>query len=71
MKIGESGCGGLALGFKNAAFRTVLAVEWDAHACDTLRADITDHVAQCAVEVAWWGGPRRPHGVRLSIERAG
>jgi len=50
MKTGESGCGRLALGFKNAAFRTVLAVEWDAHACDTLRANITDRVAQFAVE---------------------
>lgn len=45
-----AGCGGLALGFKNAGFRTMLAVEWDAHACDTLRANITDRVAQCAIE---------------------
>ena len=45
-----AGCGGLALGFKNAGFRTALAVEWDAHACDTLRANLTDRVAQCAVE---------------------
>jgi len=28
----------------------VLAVEWDAAACDTLRANITDRVAQCVVE---------------------
>ncbi len=45
-----AGCGGLTLGFKNAGFRTALAVEWDARACDTLRANITDRVAQCAVE---------------------
>ncbi len=45
-----AGCGGLALGFKNAGFRTVLAVEWDSNACDTLRANITDRVAQCAIE---------------------
>ena len=45
-----AGCGGTALGFKRAGFRTVLAVEWDAGACETLRANITDRVAQCAVE---------------------
>lgn len=45
-----AGCGGMALGFKRAGFRTVLANEWDAAACDTLRANITDRVAQCAIQ---------------------
>lgn len=44
-----AGCGGLALGFKEAGFRTVLANEWDAAACDSLRANITERVAQCAI----------------------
>lgn len=45
-----AGCGGMALGFKRAGFRTVLANEWDAAACDTLRRNITDRVAQCAIQ---------------------
>jgi len=45
-----AGCGGLALGFKRAGFQTSLAVEWDAHACESLRANITDRVAQVAIE---------------------
>lgn len=45
-----AGCGGLALGFKRAGFRTVLANDWDAAACATLRANVTDRVAQCAIE---------------------
>ncbi len=45
-----AGCGGMALGFKRAGFRTVLANEWDAAACDTLRKNITERVAQCAIQ---------------------
>lgn len=45
-----AGCGGMALGFKRCGFQTTLAVEWDADACDSLRANISERVAQCAVE---------------------
>jgi len=45
-----AGCGGFALGFKRAGFRTVLANEWDAAACESLRKNITDRVAQCAIQ---------------------
>jgi len=45
-----AGCGGMALGFKNAGFRTVLANEWDKDACETLRANITDRVLNCAIQ---------------------
>lgn len=45
-----AGCGGMALGFKDAGFRTVLANEWDKDACDTLRANITDRVLNCAIQ---------------------
>ncbi len=45
-----AGCGGLAAGFKDAGFRTVVANEWDTEACDTLRANITDRVLNCAIQ---------------------
>ncbi len=45
-----AGCGGMALGFKNAGFRTVLANEWESNACDSLRANITDRVLNCAIQ---------------------
>ena len=45
-----AGCGGMAHGFKKAGFRSVLANEWDKDACDTLRANITDRVLNCAIQ---------------------
>jgi hypothetical protein len=45
-----AGCGGMILGFKRAGFRTVMANEWDEAACDSIRKNITDRVAQCAVQ---------------------
>jgi DNA (cytosine-5)-methyltransferase 1 len=45
-----AGCGGMAWGFKRAGFRTMLANEWDRDACDTLRANITDRVLNCAIQ---------------------
>jgi DNA (cytosine-5)-methyltransferase 1 len=45
-----AGCGGMALGFKRAGFRTVLANEWDRDACDSLRANITDRALNCAIQ---------------------
>ncbi|MDZ4752865.1 MAG: DNA cytosine methyltransferase [Phycisphaerae bacterium] len=45
-----SGCGGMALGFKRAGFRTSLCVEWDAAACETIRRNITQRVAQCSIQ---------------------
>lgn len=45
-----AGCGGMSFGFKQAGFRTQLAVEWDEAACKTFRANISERVAQCAVE---------------------
>lgn len=45
-----AGCGGMALGFKNAGYRTVMANEWDAAACESLKRNVTDRVAHCAVE---------------------
>jgi len=45
-----AGCGGMLLGFKNTGYKTVLANEWDSAACDTIRMNLTDRVAQCAVQ---------------------
>ncbi len=45
-----AGCGGMALGFKRAGFRSVLANEWDRDACDSLRANVTDRVLNCAIQ---------------------
>jgi len=45
-----AGCGGMALGFKKAGYHTLLANEWDASACETLKRNVTDRVANCAIE---------------------
>jgi len=45
-----AGCGGMAVGFKGAGYRTVLANEWDKDACASLRANVTDHVLNCAIQ---------------------
>lgn len=45
-----AGAGGMALGFKRAGFRTVLANEWDRAACDTMRENVTDRVLNCAIQ---------------------
>lgn len=45
-----AGCGGMALGFKRAGFETVLANEWDSAAAESLRINITEKVANCAIQ---------------------
>lgn len=45
-----AGCGGMALGFKRAGFVTTMCNEWDQAACQTIRRNISDRVAQCAIE---------------------
>lgn len=45
-----AGCGGMALGFKNAGYRTVLANEWDADACQTLSHNVTPRVAHASID---------------------
>lgn len=45
-----AGCGGMALGFKRAGYRTSLCIEWDAAACQTIRRNITNRVAHCAIQ---------------------
>lgn len=45
-----AGCGGMALGFKRAGFATILANEWDKDACDSLRANVSPNVLNCAIQ---------------------
>lgn len=45
-----AGCGGMVLGFQRAGFETVLANECEAAACETLRKNLTDRVAEMPVE---------------------
>ena len=37
-----AGCGGSSLGYSMAAFRELLAVEWDEHAVETFKANFPD-----------------------------
>ena len=37
-----TGCGGMALGFDNAGIQSELLIEWDKHACATLRQNWPD-----------------------------
>jgi DNA (cytosine-5)-methyltransferase 1 len=45
-----AGCGGLSAGLAKAGFQTLLAVEWDASACETFRANVSPRILQCAIE---------------------
>jgi DNA (cytosine-5)-methyltransferase 1 len=48
-----AGCGGLTLGFHNAGFKTIAAVEHNAFAAATYRANFPDvHLFQCDIQ-AW------------------
>ena len=45
-----AGCGGLSIGFKNAGFENLLAIEWDKSCCDTFKANINLRILQCAIQ---------------------
>jgi DNA (cytosine-5)-methyltransferase 1 len=45
-----AGCGGMALGFKDAGFSAVLANEWDADACASLAANVTTNIQQGPIQ---------------------
>ena len=45
-----AGCGGTALGFKWAGFRTKMAVEWDPEACETFSRNIGDRIVKSAIQ---------------------
>jgi DNA-cytosine methyltransferase len=42
-----SGCGGLSQGLRNAGMRVAYAVDWDAHACETHRANAPETIIEC------------------------
>jgi DNA (cytosine-5)-methyltransferase 1 len=45
-----AGCGGLAVGLKEAGFETLLAVEWDSACCETFRRNIGPRILNCAIQ---------------------
>ena len=45
-----SGCGGFAVGLKDAGFENLLAVEWDEACCRTFAENISPRILHCAIQ---------------------